>query len=106
MLTVRNETACLALSMKGNPMKYTPPMVLAVLLLIACSNNSAEPDLEADAGADAAVRTCDQGVIATTLNQPPCTWEWTCSDFTDFSGDASAAATSTWARICPPNTRW
>ncbi len=29
-----------------------------------------------------------------------------CSDLTDLSGDAPAAAASTWARICPPKTRW
>jgi hypothetical protein len=61
-----------------------------VIVVVACGGGeSPPPDVPPDP-----TRTCTESITTTTPNQPPCTWEWTCSDFSgtvpQFAADCVA----------------
>jgi hypothetical protein len=58
-------------------MKAIAP-TFVLLLLVACNGTNDLPD--PDSGAEPE-RMCSQSIAYTMVNRPPCTWEWTCSDF-------------------------
>lgn len=63
---------------------------LLFFLLVACDGESPDP---VDAPPDSFVRACSESYTYTDVNRPPCTWEWTCNDFTAASPQYSATCT-------------
>ena len=58
--------------------------LVALVFVLAAACDGGGP-MVIDAGYDAGGRTCDEAITYTTVNDPPCSWDWTCSD---YSGSA------------------